>query len=553
LGAIGDAVISIDAEGRVDYLNSKAEQLTGAKASEAVGKPLGDVFLAVNELTQQSQEHELVTWLRDGHGATVNSPAMLISKDGTQYAIEDTAAPIRLPNGHVIGGVIVFRDVTESRQLLNTVTYQATHDALTGLVNRGEFEHRLERALARVKKSHAAGAVLFFDLDQFKVVNDTSGHDAGDKLLQQLAHLYRDEIRDRDTLARLGGDEFALIADHCSPQEAYTIARKILDSTRDYQFTYGERVFKVGVSIGLVTFNESTGSLQELMQLADRACYIAKENGRNQIHCFDRNQDALDSAQDRQGTDWIVRLTEAMRLDQLQLHYQPIASASNDHRGMHFEVLLRLVDPTHGVIMPGRFLPAAERYELMPLVDRWVIQRVMQWLDANDGNASTLKLCAINLSGKTLSDSSFVSDLKEMLGKYQAAPDSLCFEIQEAAAAIDLRKNQAVIEEIRALGCKVCLSGFGLGTGSFAILKQLHVDFLKIDSTFISAVSESPVDERMVELMHEIAHLTGKETIAERVEDQATAEVLSRIGIDYLQGHWIGYPMELNNGTRAPH
>lgn len=542
LSAIGDAVIAIDANGLIEYLNPKAAELTGWTATEAQGRLFSEVFHVAEESSLRPQEHQLLALLKQGHPLGPNIPAVLVNRNGMRYAIEDTAAPIHLHDGSIAGGVIVFRDVTQSRELLKTVTYQAAHDSLTGLVNRSEFEKRLRRSLDRCRHSHAPGAVLYMDLDQFKIVNDTCGHDAGDDLLKQLSNLYRNEIRDRDTLARLGGDEFALIIDHCSINEAYAIAGKILQSTRAFQFIRGDRMFKVGVSIGLVTFDDTTPSIQDLMKWADGACYMAKERGRNQI-CGELAFSSIDVARGAE-IDWVVRLTEAMRSNQLELHYQPIAAA-NGGGGLHYEVLLRLSDAEHGVILPGRFLPAAERYELMPEIDRWVVQRVLQWLAGNPQHAEQLELCAINLSAKTLADASFLLYLASVLKEFNTAPGKLCFEIAGTAAVIDMQKTLTVIKGLRALGCKVSLGGFGTGMASLAYLKQLPVDFVKIDSSFVSVITQSLVDEKMVTSVNDIAHLTGKKTIAECVEDQATMDVLSRIGIDYLQGHWIAYPQEL--------
>jgi diguanylate cyclase (GGDEF)-like protein/PAS domain S-box-containing protein len=283
LHAIGDAVISTDAEGKIESLNPKAEQLTGWKVTEALGRPFSEVFHVLDEGTLHPHEHELTAMLKQGELIAAKSPAVLRNRNGTNYAIEDAVAPIRLPDGRTTGGVIVFRDVTQSRKLLKTVTHQATHDSLTGLVNRREFENRLARSLSRAQQVHSTGAVLFIDLDNFKTVNDTFGHEAGDALLKQLSAMYSHVIRDRDTLARLGGDEFAIIADHCSQNEAYAIASKILHSTRDFRFGFGDRVVQVGVSIGLATFDARSGNGQEIVRHADTACYVAKRSGRNQI------------------------------------------------------------------------------------------------------------------------------------------------------------------------------------------------------------------------------------------------------------------------------
>jgi diguanylate cyclase (GGDEF)-like protein/PAS domain S-box-containing protein len=552
LSAIGEAVIAIDANGVIEYLNPKAEELTGWPLTDAQGRSFSEVFQVAEESTLRPQQHQLLALLQQGHPLGPNMPAVLVNRNGIRYAIEDTAAPIHSVDGCVAGGVIVFRDVTQSRELLKTITHQAAHDSLTGLVNRSEFEKRLQRSLDRCRHSHAPGVVLYMDLDQFKIVNDTCGHDAGDELLRQLASLYRNEIRDRDTLARLGGDEFALIIDHCSSDEAYAIAGKILQSTRAFQFIQSDRMFKVGVSIGLVIFDDTTPSIQDLMKRADGACYSAKERGRNQI-CSELASSSIDVARGAE-IDWVARLTEAMQSNQLELHYQPIAMA-NGHRseGLHYEVLLRLSDTEQGVILPGRFLPSAERYELMLEIDRWVVQRVLQWLAANPQHAEQLELCAINLSAKTLADASFLAYLDNLLSEFNTEPEKLCFEIAGAAAIIDMQKSLTMMKGLRAMGCKVSLGGFGTGMASLSYLKQLPADFVKIDASFVSVITQSLVDEKLVTSVNEIAHLTGKKTIAECVEDQATMEVLSRIGIDYLQGHWIAYPQELTGSALREH
>jgi len=542
LGAIGDAVIAINANGDIDYLNAKAEELTGWLHADAAGHSFSDVFHAIDESTGQPQEHQLVSWLKQGRAVQKYAPAVLISRDGTRYAIEDTAAPICLPDGQIAGGVIVFRDVTQSRQFLNAVTHQARHDALTGLVNRSEFESRLQRSLERASQAHTTGAVLYMDLDQFKIVNDVCGHHAGDDLLKQIAQLYRAEIRERDTLARLGGDEFALIADHCTVEEAYSIANKILQSTRNFQFVCKERVFKVGVSIGLATFDETIRDNHEILQMADHACYVAKEKGRNQIYCQQPGERV--SAQHNSGIDWISRLNEAMSESQLQLHCQRISDATGAG-GLRYEVLLRLVDSDGGVILPERFLPAAERYALMPTIDRWVVRHVLQWLEEHRQHAEELDLCAINLSPKTVIDGSFLADLADIFKQHGVAPAKICFEVAEAAVTADIRKSIALIDGLRAMGCKVSLDDFGKGVGSFAQLKQLSADFIKFDPAFVSMVTHSVFDKELVKALSDIAHLMGKKTIAQCVEDQATAHVLSTIGIDYVQGYWVGRPQEL--------
>jgi diguanylate cyclase (GGDEF)-like protein/PAS domain S-box-containing protein len=545
LTAIGDAVISIDADSKIDFMNPKAETLTGWLAANALGRQFHEVVHIVNESDGSPQEHQLVSWLKQGKSFKPNGRAALISKNGTRYSIEDIATPIYMPDGHAAGGVVVLRDVTQSRNQLNRITYQATHDPLTRLVNKAEFEHRLQRSVGRAQQSHVAGALLYLDLDQFKIINDTCGHHAGDALLKQLAHLYGKEVRERDTLARLGGDEFGVLVDRCTKDEAYTIAKKILQTTNDFQFVCKGRIFKVGISIGLVAFDETIQSTEMLLQLADRACYVAKERGRNQI--FYQMVSEFDLAQRKEELDWVARLNDAIRLNQLQLHYQPIATVEGDIGRMRYEVLLRLIDPEQGIIMPGKFLPVAERYGMMSEIDRWVLQHVLAWLHDNHKYAEKLDFCFIHLSSETLADESFLVHVANLPADHRAFLGKLCFEISESVATIDMEKTLTMIDGLRAVGCKICLADFGKGMASFTHLKQLPADFVKIDGSVVSIVTESIVDEKMIKLVNEIAHLMGKKTIAEWVENQETANVLSRIGIDYLQGYWIAYPKELGS------
>lgn len=548
LCAIGDGVVSVDADGKIDFLNPRAEELTGWLAADALGKPFSEVVHIVDEADGKPQEQELLSRLKQGQVFMPNARAALVHRNGTRYSIEDTAKPIHLPDGHAAGGVVVLRDVTQSRNQLNKITYQATYDPLTRLVNRAEFEIRMQRSVERAQQSHVAGAILYMDLDQFKIVNDTCGHHAGDELLKQLSYIYGKEIRERDTLSRLGGDEFGLIVDHCTKDEAHAIANKILQATNDFQFVCKDRIFKVGVSIGLVAFDETIQSTEMLLQLADRACYVAKERGRNQI--FFQAVSESDLAQRKEELDWVARLNEAMRLNQLQLHYQPIVTVPSDTGRFRYEVLLRLRDPEKGLIMPGNFLPAAERYAMMPEIDRWVVQHVVRWLDGNHEHADKLDFCCIHLSAGTLADESFLVYVKDLLADRRTFCGKLCFEISESVATFDLEKTLIMIDGLRSIGCKVCLCDFGKGMASFEYLKQLPADFIKIDGTFVSMISKSIVDEKMIRLVNEIAHLMGKKTIAEWVEDQKTADALSRIGIDYLQGYWIAYPTELSGVHR---
>lgn len=387
LAAIGEAVVSVDGEGKVDYLNAKAERLTGWRCADARGLPLPVVFKAAVEADSHPRAIRLLERLRKGQQSGPALTAVLTRKDGATCAIEDTASPIRLKDGRLVGGVIVFRDVTQARQLLEAATYKASHDALTGLLNRTEFERNLQRSLDRARRSGATGAVLFMDLDQFKIINDSCGHAAGDQVLTQIAGLYRAEIRERDVLARLGGDEFALLADHCTKAQATSIAKKN-PALHPGLPVRGRRarVFSGGGSIGLATYDGSAQQAQDIINLADCACYTAKQGGRNQI--VEAGMSDASAAARQTDLDWIRRLTDGMHSKQLELHAQPIAAADRQNRHPNCEILLRLVDAQQGTVLPGVFLSAAVRYDLMPTLDRWVIGHALQWLGQH-GNLPT--------------------------------------------------------------------------------------------------------------------------------------------------------------------
>lgn len=358
-------------------------------------------------------------------------------------------------------------------------------------------------------------------------------------------------MRERDTLGRLGGDEFALIVDHCSRDEALAIASKMLESTRAFAFVREARVFKVGVSIGLATFDASISSTEEVLALADRACYAAKASGKSRI-CVDPGI-AADMTDPGSEIAWSDRLKEAMKTNSLTLYCQPIASANDNRPSLRYEVLLRMQDAQQGVILPSRFLPAAKRYKLMPAVDRWVIEHVFQWLTAHREHTEQLELCSIKLSAETLADSSFLPYLTSLIQQHGVLPGTLCFEVSGGAAAGDLCKSASSMSGLRALGCKASLAGFGSEISSIKQLEQLPSDFVKIDSSIVASVTTSAVDEKIVHSVNEIAHLLGKKTIAECVENQATMERLASIGIDYLQGNWIAYPHELDTICQDKH
>jgi diguanylate cyclase (GGDEF)-like protein/PAS domain S-box-containing protein len=544
LAAITDGVITTDRLGAITSVNPAAERLLGVTHEQLHGRKLAEV-LHIDEpgggaaiaaaIDRCLDERRVIDDLRH---------ATLHAGDGQRFAVESTVAPIALGDGELIGAALVFHDLTESKRLMRRLGYEASHDALTGLVNRREFEVRLQRVLERARQPGGhASALLHLDLDQFKVINDTCGHSAGDELLTHLAIAYGEHVRERDTLARIGGDEFAMIVEYCELDQALAVANKLLDATRAFRYNCKGRVFQPGVSIGLAPIDSGTGSVEEAMRRADHACYIAKERGRNRVYVHYKGD--LDFAQRRSDMHWLTRLTHAFQHDQLQLYCQPIVALGEGAHQLHYEILLRLRDRRAGPIGPGSFLPAAERYDVILKIDRWVLTRTLEWLSANPQHTAELEMCSINLSRRSLADHSFHTFAADLIERSDVPANKLCFEITEHGAIADMQQTIAFIEALSARGCRFSLDDFGTGTTSFSYLKQLPVDFIKIDGSFIQMMSSSEVDYEMVRFTNDISHLMGRKTIAEYVTDPSILTSLREIGVDFAQGYWVGKPRPL--------
>ena len=544
LSSIGDAVITTDAEGNVGYLNTAAEDLTGWSREEAKGKRFGAVCRILNEQTRAPIE-DLLQPRKHRTALNAGGNAILLNRDGLELAVEETVNTIPGPNGKMSGMVAVFRDVTEARQMQRRIVHQATHDSLTDLVNRYEFEERLQQLLTDARNTGAQHALCYVDLDQFKVVNDTCGHVAGDELLRQLAATLRTRVRDSDTLARLGGDEFGILLNNCRPQDARDRATSLLEAIQDFRFVWGDSSFSIGASVGVVPVECSGSDDRHLLSAADAACYEAKDSGRNRVHLYESGDTEL---AERQGEmHWVSRIQQAIKENQLELFYQTIAplAATDDDGGIRYELLLRMRETEDALIPPGAFLPAAERYNLMPLVDRWVVQRAFNWLSSHRAHADDLKHCAINLSGASLSDERFLDFVVEQFATTRVSASKICFEITETAAVANLVRATHFITTMKEMGCSFALDDFGSGMSSFAYLKKLPVDFLKIEGMFVRDIADDPIDFAMVKSINELGHAMGKRTIAEFAESQGVLEKLRQIGVDFAQGYALARPAPL--------
>lgn len=544
LAAITDGVVTADKRGAITSMNPAAERLTGVSNDEARGRAFRDV-LHFDELAAGEAIFEAMARCLTERKVIADLPhATLVSRDGTRHSVDNAVAPVRLDDGELIGEVLIFHDVTESKRLLRRLGFEASHDALTGLINRREFEVRLQRALERAHQPQGgSSALLYIDLDQFKIVNDTCGHSAGDDLLKMLARQFCDHVRERDTLARIGGDEFGLIVEHCDLDEALGVANKILDATRSFRYACKGRLFQLGVSIGITPVDADTPSIEDAMRRADHACYIAKDRGRNRIYVH--YQGDLDFAQRRSDMHWVTRLTHAFQNEQLQLYAHPIVALGNADSPRHFEILLRLRNGKNHPIGPSVFLPAAERYDVILKVDRWVLARTLEWLKDNLEHSEPLEMCSINLSRRSLADANFHKFAADLIDASTVPADKLCFEITEHGAIADMQSTITFIEALAARGCRFSLDDFGTGMTSFSYLKQLPVDYIKIDGSFIQMMSTSKVDYEMVRFTNDISHMMGRQTIAEYVTDAAILDNLKDIGVDFAQGYWVGKPRPL--------
>ncbi|QVM92770.1 EAL domain-containing protein [Pseudomonas entomophila] len=541
LESIGDAVITADVDGCIAYMNPAAEQLTHWQAAQAQGLPLAALFSLLDE-NAESDSRTLVEQVLSGSLKGGAEHARLIQRlDGSTVSVNLVGSPI-LTEGQVSGIVVVLHDMTQERQYIANLSWQATHDALTGLANRREFEYRLEQALNALARQAGRHSLMFLDLDQFKLVNDTCGHAAGDELLRHICAVLQSGLREGDTLARLGGDEFGVLLENCPPDQAGRIAEHLRQAVQSLHFVWKGRPFVTTVSIGLVHIAQPPGTLEASLRAADMACYMAKEKGRNRVQVYHADDSELSMRFGEMA--WIQRLHVALEENRFCLYAQEIAPLRPQEGAGHLEILLRLHDENGRTILPDSFIPAAERYGLMTALDRWVVRSVFQVVRQclDEGREGPLAMCAINLSGSSIGDDKFLEYLQRLFEEFSIPPWLICFEITETSAIANLGSAIRFINELKALGCKFSLDDFCAGMSSFAYLKHLPVDFLKIDGSFVKDMLDDPINRAMVEVINHIGHVMGKRTIAEFVETPLIEQALQEIGVDYAQGYLIERP-----------
>ncbi|HEX5719298.1 MAG TPA: EAL domain-containing protein [Thermoanaerobaculia bacterium] len=550
LASIGDGVIRTDAAGIVDYLNPVAERLTGWSSAEACGQPVGQVFSVMDENTGKALPNPVERCLREEDVVELPGYSLLTRREGRDardtrdVAIRDSAAPIRDALGRIAGCVLVFKDVTQLRGMEREMVYLARHDPLTGLINRREFEKRLQHCLATARDEARPHALFYLDLDEFKVVNDTCGHLAGDEMLKQVTGLLRSRLRKTDTLARLGGDEFGVLLEDTILEDARLVGDSLRTEVKRFRFAWQERIFEIGVSIGLVPITGESLDMAQVLSAADAACYVAKESGRNRMHEYQPDDSAL---AERYGEmQWIHRIHKAFAEHRFFLYQQSIHPLHNlgDEPPL-CEIFIRMVDEEGRIATPGAFIPAAERYHLIASIDRWVIHAAFVSLACRILSHGDETCFAINLSGQSIGDEYFLEYVLEEMELTGVEPTRICFEITETAAVGNLTQAMRFIEVLKKFGCRFVLDDFGSGLSSFAYLKNLPVDFLKIDGAFVRDMVSSPVQRALVESIHQIGQVMGLRTIAESVENRATLEALKEIGVHYVQGYGLSLPEPL--------
>ena len=549
LESIAEGVITTANDGRIDYMNRAAETLIGTNRDDASGHRIGELFTLVDDADRRPLGDPVERCLAMRRRVNMGRHAVMVSADGEhEHSVEITASPVRGPSNSISGTVVVFHDVSELRGLTRKMSYQATHDPLTGLINRREFERRLDEAMDSAHAEEAVHMLFYMDLDRFKAVNDSCGHMAGDNMLREVAALVRDQVRDSDFVGRLGGDEFGALLIGCPIEKARQIATDICNAISDYRFVWKDKIFNIGISVGLVEISHASGTIQDVMSAADSACYMAKQQGRGQVHVYSARDEAV--ARERGDIQWLRQLQTALHEDSFELAVQPIiAMRGKTDSGPAVEVLIRLNDGHGRSTESAEFLRPAERYQMMPQIDRWVINATLAAISGGEIKLPAHRSCAINLSGQTLGDEAFLGFVVDAMDRSGVAPSSVCFEVTEGAILSNVQHAQRFIEVLHGIGCEFSLDDFGSGLGSFSSLKHVPIDYLKIDGTYTRNLRTDLVNQEMVSAMVRLARTMEFKIVAEQVEHQDDFDWLRDVGVDFVQGYFIEAPTLLGTST----
>ncbi len=543
LKLLKDGVITTDNNCNIDSMNPVAEGLTGWPSYEAKGKNLDNVFKLIDINTRERKINIGRDCLESGKPIETSANLVLLDRFNNEHPIELSLAPSSSLNIESGGLVLIFKDASETKRLTQEITHQASHDALTGLLNRKEFEYRLEKAIASAAAHDVQHVLCYLDLNQFKIINAQAGHTAGDIILKQAAQQMKRHMRSIDVLARLGGDEFSLLLVNTTIEHARAIAQELIDTIRSTTFKWRDQHFEIGLSIGLISVDKCSQDPAQMLTRAELACFTAKDHGRNKIHIYRKEDDELT----RRHTEMMraAGVTGALQEDRFRIYCQPIVALSPKNKeSLHYELLLRLTDPKGDLIMPASFIPAAERYGLMSSLDRWVIRTAFHSYNDIFGEGSGVQI-AINLSGNSLNDDTLLDFIKGEIDLTKIDPGTVCFEITETAAISNLDQVSQLILELKRIGCRFALDDFGSGLSSFAYLKNLPVDYLKIDGSFVHDMLDDTIDHAMVEAINQVGHIMGIGTIAECAESEEVVEMLRELGVDYAQGYAMGSPIPI--------
>ena len=547
LDAMGESVITVDAEGRIDYVNASAAALLGQRFDQIVGRTFPEVASLVDESDRHSLGDPVRMALAAGGRVSMGRRAVLVpAAGGAERSVELSVTPLKPDGGETLGLVLVLHDTSELRGITRQMTYQASHDALTGLVNRREFERRLQEAMDSAQTGDVAHALCYLDLDRFKLVNDTCGHSAGDNMLREVAAIIKEAVRDSDTVGRIGGDEFALLLVGCPLEKARQIADDVVHSVNDYRFVWKDKIFNIGVSVGLVEVGRGGGAIEDLMSSADSACYVAKKQGGLHVHVYSAREEA--NARHSGEIQWLQKLQGALRDNKFELYSQPIVHAqAGGVRGPALEVFVRMEGENgQPAAPPAEFIRAAERYRLMPLVDRWVVQTVLSALGRGGMKLPPGRSVAINIAGQTLADAEFLEFVVDCFDHSGANPSDVCLEVTESSVVANLDHARRFIAVLHGMGCEFALDDFGSGLSSFSTLRTLPMDYLKIDGSFIRNLAVDSVNQAMVQAMIELSRSLNIRIVAEQVEDQKSLEAAKKMGIDFVQGFVIARPQPLS-------
>jgi diguanylate cyclase (GGDEF)-like protein/PAS domain S-box-containing protein len=547
LEAMGESVITVDADGRIDFINQSAVALLGQSVEQVKGRLFSEVATLIDEVDRRNLGDPVRKALSTQARVTGGKRAVLVPANGAaERSVELSVSPLRMEGSDAAGVVIVLHDTSELRGITRQMTYQASHDALTGLVNRREFERRLQEAMDSSRTGDVTHALCYLDLDRFKLVNDTCGHTAGDNMLREVATLIKDAVRDSDTVGRIGGDEFALLLVGCPLEKARQIADDVVRSVADFRFVWKDKIFNIGVSIGLVELGRDGGAIEDILNSADSACYVAKKQGGVHVHVYSAREEA--TARHRGEIHWLQKLQGALRDNKFELYCQPIVHARvGGVRGPAFEVFVR-IEGENGQpgAPPAEFIRAAERYRLMPHIDRWVVQAVLSALGRGGLKLPAGRSVAINIAGQTLGDAEFLEFVVECFDHTGASPGDICFEVTESSVVANLDHARRFIEVLHGMGCEFALDDFGSGLSSFSNLKTLPMDYLKIDGSFMRNLAGDSVNQAVVAAMIELSRSLNFRVVAEQVEDQSSLDTARSMGIDFIQGFIIGRPQPLS-------